>query len=456
MKIKVKFLILLGKILKFFSKIINREGSNYIGNMLKNIDPNLLSKIKKPETIITITGTNGKTTTTNMIVDILNILNIKSSNNSEGANLSSGIISSLVDSSSIIKGNQPLFGVFEIDELWSKYIFNDFVPSTLTITNLFQDSFERNANVFYIKRKLEQSIPKQTKLILNASDSISSTIAQENERVYYDVQIQDFEIETLNSKIEDLKYCPNCDSLLEWDFKRYHHIGKYHCPNCDFKNPKAKYLVTKIDKINNRLFIRDIDTEVEVKLTAFNMENVFNQISAYATLRENGFSVEELVSAFEKVSLTTKRFNENKVGNKEIYKIVTKGYNSIAVTRAFDTIRKSNKNKTVIINIEDYWEEDIPIRTPGWIFSIDFKLLDEKVNKLIVMKSRNFYEIQLSAIMDNIPLEKIICLENIENIRNYINKDTEEEIYILHDFGEMDIKFANEIESEISKFILEA
>lgn len=48
------------------------------------------------------------------------------------------------------------------------------------------------------------------------------------------------------------------------------------------------------------------------------------------------------------------------LGNKHFYKIVTKGYNPIAVTRALDTIRKSEKKKTVIWNIEDYWEKIYP------------------------------------------------------------------------------------------------
>ena len=29
--------------------------------------------------------------------------------------------------------------------------------------------------------------------------------------------------------------CPKCYSKLEYDYVRYHHIGKAHCPNCDYK-----------------------------------------------------------------------------------------------------------------------------------------------------------------------------------------------------------------------------
>lgn len=455
MTIITNFAVFFGKCTKFVMKLAGKQGSHFVGRVVKKIDPKIYAHIKKPKKVITVTGTNGKTTTTNILIDVITSSGQEISSNALGANLENGIITSLIDSSSLFGTKQKEIGVYEVDEQWSKVVYGEIKPDTVTITNLFQDSFERNANIYYIKRRIEEGIPKETKLILNAYDSISAYICPDNERVYFTVDILEGEKENLDSKIQDMIYCPNCDHMVEWDFKRYHHLGKYHCPNCGFKNPEAKYLVYGFDKENNLLKIRDDGRELTLRALASNVENIYNQIAAYATLRENGYSYEFIAEGMAKIKLTERRFSESRLGNKHFYKIVTKGYNPIAVTRALDTIRKSEKKKTVIWNIEDYWEKSTPVRTPGWIFSIDFKYIDDKVNKFIVLKSRNFYEIQLAAMIDGIPKDKLVVIEDVKDVVNYIDKDMEEEIYILHDFGVCDIEIANRFEKTIKDYISE-
>lgn len=136
-----------------------------------------------------MTGTNGKTTTTNILIDVITSSGQEISSNALGANLENGIITSLIDSSSLFGTAKKEIGVYEVDEQWSKVVYGEIKPNTVTITNLFQDSFERNANIYYIKRRIEEGIPKETKLILNAYDSISAYICPDNERVYFTVDI---------------------------------------------------------------------------------------------------------------------------------------------------------------------------------------------------------------------------------------------------------------------------
>lgn len=50
----------------------------------------------------------------------------------------------------------------------------------------------------------------------------------------------------------DIIACPKCNSKIEYEYVRYHHIGKAHCVNCDYKTPEADYILTNLDlKIKN-------------------------------------------------------------------------------------------------------------------------------------------------------------------------------------------------------------
>ena len=71
-------------IIKIFGKIFKLNGSHFPGNVANKICPNFLEKIGKPKTIITVTGTNGKTTTCNLIIDLLEKNGYKVLNNRFG------------------------------------------------------------------------------------------------------------------------------------------------------------------------------------------------------------------------------------------------------------------------------------------------------------------------------------------------------------------------------------
>ncbi len=64
-------------------------------------------------------------------------------------------------------------------------------PDYLLCTNLFRDSYKRNAHAEFISSVLNSQIPKHTKLILNGEDLISNHLAMGNERCYFGIRCPD-------------------------------------------------------------------------------------------------------------------------------------------------------------------------------------------------------------------------------------------------------------------------
>ena len=88
-KINIKGIvsILASKFTIFLTKTLLKGGTTFPGKVALKIDKNILSKVSKGYKVILVTGTNGKTTTTNMIYNIIKTSGKKVITNNTGANL---------------------------------------------------------------------------------------------------------------------------------------------------------------------------------------------------------------------------------------------------------------------------------------------------------------------------------------------------------------------------------
>src|SRR5437870_1716401 len=99
-KLMINFtLILLGKLIAFLSRLLNRgNGSTWPGHIALSINKNFIKDIqnKSKIKIILVVGTNGKTTTAKMITTIFEKNGERVLQNTSGANLLNGVASSLM------------------------------------------------------------------------------------------------------------------------------------------------------------------------------------------------------------------------------------------------------------------------------------------------------------------------------------------------------------------------
>ena len=99
--LKFIFAVMCGKITIKLLRLLKKNGTNFPGSVVLKICPDFLRYIDKPEKIIAVTGTNGKTTVSNMMLDILNDNGIDCTNNNFGGNVDTGISTALLKDSTI-------------------------------------------------------------------------------------------------------------------------------------------------------------------------------------------------------------------------------------------------------------------------------------------------------------------------------------------------------------------
>lgn len=429
-------------------KLLGRNATHLPGWMANKLCPDFLGHLEKPERLVYITGTNGKTTVSNLTAEVLKDNGYDYINNASGSNVSEGVVSALLSKSSFFGKSRCKLAVLEVDERYSPLIYPYMPPDYLLCTNLFRDSYKRNAHTEFISGVLNSQIPKHTKLILNGEDLISNHLAMENERRYFGINCPDGHSSSDNI-IKDIVACPNCGALLKYDYIRYNHIGRAHCPNCDFGSPELDYSVEKIDYENQRCFIKMPGGACEFKLIGSNVTDIYNMLAAIALLSELGLEVSQIQKSFEKIKVVESRYYSENVHGKELVISLAKGQNPIACSRICDFIRHETGTKAVVCMMDDCYDAKESSENIAWIFDIDFEFLNDASVKQIVLTGVRNADYHLRILMAGIPEEKIVLCDKEEDAASYVDYAAVDKVYILHDIYSVQYENAKKVYQDL-------
>lgn len=410
-----------------------RNASHVPGRKAINFCPDFLEQIDKPGHIIGVTGTNGKTTVSNLIADVLQDNGFDIVDNRFGGNIDSGIASALIKNSTPGGRMKKDYAVLEVDERMTPKIFPYVKPDILVVTNLFRDSYRRNAHTEFIADILDSSIPEGTKLVLNGEDLLTSHLSSGNDRVCFGIRTGDEDGINTENIIRDNRACPVCGSLIDFDYIRYNNIGRGKCPKCGYSSLPMNYVVTEIDNENGRLTLDTPKGSMDLKLLGHNITDVYNSVTAVAALMEAGLEMDKIAASFEKMQIPDTRYQEMIVDGRKIVMIVGKGQNPVACSRVFDYISKEPGKKALILIIDDFYDRKDTSENIAWIFDTDFEFLKQDNITQIVVGGRRHNDFHLRLLMAGVPESKIKCCEVDTDAADLIDIDAADDFYIVHD-----------------------
>lgn len=447
------FAFYLAKLSLVALKITRRNATQLPGKLAITLCPNFLEQIGKPEKIIAVTGTNGKTTVCNMIEDCLRANGYDFMDNQLGSNTNSGIASTFIKGAKLSGKSKKNLAVFEIDERSSIRVYPYVKPTYLICTNLFRDSLMRNAHTEFISNMLTNNIPKETKLILNGDDLIVSNLAPSNERVYFGIDRLPTDTDTCENIARDIIVCPKCDSKLEYDFVRYNHIGRAHCSKCDFKSPKIDYELTKLDLKNKTMIIKHDEKEEKYNLINNNIINVYNMLATITVLKELGLSKEQINPILSKQKIVDTRYSREIVNGIEVVTQLSKGMNPIACSRAFDYLRKERGNKAAFILLDDLHEAANGSENIAWHYDTDYEFLRDDSIKQILTAGARYLDTKVRLQMADVNLDKVVCQRDELSLVDSLKLEGIDKVFILHDLYSIDLK--NNIKDRVIQKIKE-
>ncbi len=440
---KIRFFIAMwgAKCARVLLRLLGRNATNFPGQVAIKLCPDFLKYISKPKKIIAVTGTNGKTTVCNMTCDILESSGKRVLNNRLGSNINSGIATSLILGSTVF--NRPKYdtAVFEIDERSSLRVYAHVKPDILLITNLFRDSIMRNAHPGYIADFLTSSIPPETKLILNADDLISSGVAPQNERVHFGIDRMEGDIDKCINLINDMRICPVCAGELEYDYLRYHHIGKARCVDCGFKAPEYDYRAHGVNLSDMSMVFAEKGEEHSYKLLSDSVFNIYNMVAVIALLREIGMPHAEILNHMEKTGIVESRYHAEEVGEVRVVMQMAKEKNALAGSRAFDYVSGQPGKKELLLMMNclgdaKHWSENT-----CWLYDCDFEFLNnDDITKIVVTgpRAKDYY---LRLLLAGVPEDKLVCTMDEFTAAELLSYTPGHSIYIFYGTDSLNLAF---------------
>jgi len=429
MKIRTYLALVAGKITSLALKILGRKIPYYPGYIALRVDSKFLKNIKKPDLIIGVTGTNGKTTTTSILTEIFKNKGFRVLTNN-GFNIETGFAAAFIKKTSIFGKLKADVAILEIDEKQSGELFKACVPDYLICTKLSRDSMRDNGNIDYILSKLKRHLPEQTKLILNADDLIVCELGENKENIYFGLDKLSTDKKQINQIVCDLVYCPDCGAKLKFKNIKYNHVGKINCSKCHFTNPTPNYL-GKLN--NNKLIVNENKNQTEYPLIQSSIFNVYNQMAIIAILRELDYSETEVAATFTSLSIPNSRYAEDIEGQIRIISQMVKGQNPVACSTGFNYVKNNPGSKIIVLFLDDIMDAKNSVETVAWYYDVDFEYLnDEEIKQIIVVGARRF-DVNVRLLLAGIPSEKILLTENESNIITNLNLEKKEAIFLLYD-----------------------
>ena len=150
-------LIFLGKLIAVAGKLLGR-GSSLPGEVILKIDPKMMRKIKLPKTVIAVTGSSGKGSVSTMLKEIYEKNGYTVAHNSKGSNLSAGIMTLLLENTTLSGILKKDILIFEIDERYTKYVFPELNPNYVVITNLTRDQPPRQGHFDLVFEEIKKAL----------------------------------------------------------------------------------------------------------------------------------------------------------------------------------------------------------------------------------------------------------------------------------------------------------
>lgn len=381
MDLKANFAAFSSRSISSALRKMGRGGTNLPGRIAKKIDPKILTKLSKDLTIVIVTGTNGKTTTTKMIGQILEDAGIKFFTNKSGANIQSGIIATFAEYVGIKNKHGYTHALIECDEAAFRQISTLIKADYAVVTNIFRDQLDRFGEVSNTLNAIKTAVKNQpkAKLCLNADCSLTSSIVTaktKNEVLWFGTTGPLYK-KTAN-ELSDATYCINCQHPYQYHYKTFAHLGDFYCKECGYKRQEPDIKLSKIIKadLESSTFTVDSTTKIDLKINLPGAYNIYNALAALAFARAAGIDDEIAKKSLEQTSASFGRTENIMMKNTPLKMLLVK--NPAGFNQVINLVINNPKKSQAIFALNDRIADGTDI---SWIWDVDFETLAKESGK---------------------------------------------------------------------------
>lgn len=435
-KLRVFTAILFCKIIRALARLFGR-GSSLPGKYALKICPDILSCLKLPELSVAVTGSNGKTSTVEMIAHILKSNGLKVAYNKEGSNQIEGVVTFLIGDSTLGGKVKSDVILLEADERYSRHIFKHFHPKYFVINNLYRDQMTRNGHPEWIKSIIGDAIYGDMTLILNSDDPLVASFGKDREGTIYFGADRLAADKTVHEGIyNDGKYCPVCKKPMEYEYYHYNHIGKFRCTSCGFARHDTDHSLTGMNEADGRASIT-IDGKYDIPVFFTGIYHCYNILAAFTASVAAGIAPEKAAESLGGYVLKSGRISDFTLGNLEGRLLLSKHENSVSYDRSIDVVVNDKRRKSVMIIVDaisrKYYTSD-----SSWLWDINFeKLIGADIDK-IILAGQYCDDLAVRFELGGADSSKTVFFETVQEAADYCRNNLDSFLYVITCFSDKD------------------
>jgi UDP-N-acetylmuramyl tripeptide synthase len=359
-------------------------GMTIPGKLLSRLDPGAIDRLaaRLPAGAAVVSATNGKTTTTAMVAEILRP-RFRLAYNRSGANLVSGVASTLLSSAG------AELGLFEVDEAALPEVLRRVTPRAICLGNLFRDQLDRYGELESIAERWREAaakLPEATVLLVNGDDPQVGSLAERHApSVVFGLDDPRLGRTTLQHAA-DSKYCIRCGTPYDYAVAYVGHLGDYRCPNCGHARPPLDVVGRAVELHGLERSAFDLVTPEgisRVELALPGLYNVYNALGAAALARALGAKADEIVDGLARFSAAFGRFERIPVGGKRLLLLLIK--NPAGANEVVRTLADGGAPTVAVVALND---EIADGRDVSWIWDVDFEPLLEGLDTVVATGGR--------------------------------------------------------------------
>ena len=383
-----------GKLTRLGLQISGRGGTALPGLVALTIDPDFVAAMASDlaHGVVLVSGTNGKTTTTRMLSDIVRASGWAPTHNRSGSNLERGIAGALLTESTW--GGEPSgdIGLFEVDEASLPLVLASISPRVVLVTNLFRDQMDRYFEIDQLARRIGDAIAKidpRVILVLNADDPIVAWLGQRHAGPVLYFGVDDPSVGgRVPQVISDATRCPRCKQPLRYERVVLAHEGDWSCPSCGLTRPERDVSATRValtavsSEIELRTAVASAFDPVRVPIAG--LYNAYNALAALAVARALDIALPTAALAIANFRPAFGRLEQVAVDGREMRLILVK--NPAGFNAAIGALLETGRRPRLLAGLND---RDADGRDVSWIWDADFETLAPAVEHAIVTGIRS-------------------------------------------------------------------
>lgn len=373
--LKMFLAIWAGKMVIYISRILGNQGTNLAGKIVRKIYRRILTELAEniDGPTIVVTGTNGKTTTTNMIAEIIKQNHAAYIHNRAGANMINGITTAFIEKSNLLGTRHFDYALLETDEANVPLLLKELKVDYILITNFFRDQLDRYGELDHTINVIKDAV-KDTdiELILNADDPLMVHFQNQTGLKCWYYGFEETRYDTIEGAASrEGRFCVLCGQELNYSRYHYAQLGNFECSRCHSHNPRPHFFASELDMspaINMKI------NEMEIKSPYQGFYNAYNVLAAVAFTNIIGIPADVIQTAMAGFSPRAGRMETFAINGKKTILILVKnptGLNQSLTMLASDTTEKNlfialNDNAADGRDISWIWDADVePVTQPA-------------------------------------------------------------------------------------------